>query len=179
MSYYTVSLSTQARDLHSTQNTIDRIGIQAASKYPASHNRKRYYAEQTAKIEYCKKKATQIYGYRIGDTIAYIESVNLGTKKYPEIVPSVDYGVITKINQQSVSTESRRAISYGKILGKVTAKRATIVNTQYGLMATTLPPKKWSEGWKAVQENEPKKKASNTNGFGLPAPKKNGWPNVK
>ena len=103
-----------------TEEQIKGAGLEYASDVPTRFNRKHWEAQQTGRYEYVMKYRRAIKTpYKEGDTVAYLVNENMGTERYTDIVRTVKFGTIVKINPKTLKLDTGKVISFEYVIGKV------------------------------------------------------------
>lgn len=109
MSYYERPESYGYYSFTKTEDQLKEIGNKAVVGIPMSRNRIRDETEAKARMEYVLAHRRPVKTpYKVGDKIVYSRKNNYGTKKWPWIVVTVEYGYIAKITDLTVTIVRRK-----------------------------------------------------------------------
>lgn len=99
---------------------IIEYGEKSIKDIPISFNRKRIRVKNKAMYELCIIQSVIGIGrYHISDFIAYLDTRNLGTSKYPDIVKKVKFAHISAITDKCVRDEYGNLINQSNIIGVI------------------------------------------------------------
>lgn len=99
---------------------IMEYGEKSIKGIPIAFNRKRIRIKNKAMYELCIIQSIVGIGrYHIGDFIAYLDTRNLGTSKYPDIVKKVKFAHVSAITDKCVKDEYGNLIKQSNIIGVI------------------------------------------------------------
>lgn len=80
-----------------TESMIKAIGRKAVKDIPVAHNRVREEVGNRAMLNLCEQMGGRTVELRAGDIIAVRRRKNLGTKKWAQMIDTVEFATVTRV----------------------------------------------------------------------------------
>ena len=95
---------------------VEAVKAEAVEGTPLAHNRIRAEKARKAEIRLCKElawaaeSAGDSKAVEEGDTVYFVREINLGTKKWPHMIPALQSARVTKITEKTIFLDDGRKI---------------------------------------------------------------------